>query len=60
MEEPSWEVLSLNTFRMVISVGVQSAIGHHVVLQKSFEILLAIFAEEKAIDLWAESLERKV
>lgn len=35
-------------------------VGDDVVLQESFEVLLAIFAEEEGVDPGAKSLERGI
>lgn len=44
----------------VESIGVQSLVGDNMVLQKSLEILLAVFAEEEASDPRTELLECEI
>ena len=44
----------------VVRVGVESVVRDEVVLEKSFEVLLAVLAEEESIDPRSELLESEV
>lgn len=50
----------VNRFRLVVSIRVQCLVGDDVVLQKSFEIFMTMFAKEEAVDPGTQLLEGEV
>ena len=40
-------------FSLVVSIRVKCLVGNDVILEQSFEILLAVLAEKEPVDSWA-------
>lgn len=60
MENPFGNVSTFHALGLVVSVRVESLIGHYMVFQDGLEIFLTVIAEEEAIDSRAKLLEGKV
>ena len=53
-------LVNVGALGLVVRIGVQCLVGNDMVFQESLEILLAILAEEEAVDPWAKLLEGEV
>lgn len=60
MEDAFGNVGVLDRIHGVVGIGIQGLVGHDVIREKSFQVLLTIAAEEEAIDLGSEFLEGEV
>ena len=53
-------LVNVGALGLVVRIGVQCLVGNDMVFQESLEILLAVLAEEEAVDPWAKLLEGEV
>ena len=61
MELALWKALGgLGAADLVKGVGIERLVGHDVILEQRFEILCAVLAEEKAIDLIPKLCKGKI
>lgn len=53
-------LVNVGALGLVVRIGVQCLVGNDMVFKESLEVLLAILAEEEAVDPWAKLLESEV